>query len=90
MSKSEVRVRVGEEVTFEGHKDSRTLYVFLDQEQGAYAPFEVERLELAAGVARALPVTNGVPGRSYRYLVYLEAFDDLADGESPPKIHIAE
>jgi hypothetical protein len=89
MTEPEVRARVGEGVTFEGHKDSRTLYIFLDREGGEYAPFEVERLELAVGATGTLPVSNGVPGRSYRYLVYLEAFDDLADGLSPPKIHIA-
>jgi hypothetical protein len=94
MSEPTLEVGLNGEVEFEAPNDSRMVLLFLDAERvGAAnkcAPFGMEVLDLAAGERRTLRVECGQRGEEYRYAVYLVDHDDLADGNSVPRIRIAE
>jgi len=88
MSEPALSVRRGDEVALQAPPDSRAVYVFFDQEGGRPAPFGEPVIDLAPGEQRSFFTTECAGGKSYRYVVYLVDHDDLADGNSAPRIVI--
>lgn len=92
MSEPVLKVAPRGQVELAAPEDSRVVFVFLDTEHldgnDRHAPFGVKTLDLPAGERRTLRADFGVEGGEYRYISYLVDRDDLADGNSPPRIHV--